>query len=117
ADRVCRIRADDHQVGIRRLERLHDWREVTGLRRRRIALVVDDLVAALLGVFARALAGVDRELGVGKCQRDGRRLRLLRSRDLEESLSEGSLCFWSGWKDREVLRVLELAVHVECKQA
>ena len=99
------------------LDRAHDRREIGGLRRRRIGLVVNDLVAALLGVGAGAFAGVLREFGVRVAQRHRLRLRLLRGRDLEEAFGERALGVLPGRQHREVFRVIELGVHVERKQA
>src|ERR1700731_572917 len=61
-NRVEWIRADYEQVRIARLDGAHDRREVD--RRRRIALVVDDLESGILGVFTRAFAGILSEFRV-----------------------------------------------------
>jgi hypothetical protein len=115
ADRVERIRADRHDVRIGRLDRAHDRREIGGGRR--IAAVIDDLEAELLGVLARALAGVVGELGVG---RDQRRRSVgfgfcAAAVSKKPSVNDG---FGSGpGRDhREELVVLELGVHREAEQ-
>ena len=110
-----RIGADDDDVGIGRLDGAHDRREVG--RRRRIALVVDDLEAGRLGVLARAVGGVAREFLVGGDDRDGLRLRVLRHRDVEEALGEGGLRVRPRRDHREIVRVVELGVHREPEQA
>ena len=84
---------------------------------RRIGLVVDDIEAELLRVVTRALAGIAREFGVLGRQRDGLRLRILRRRDLEKALGERQLRCRPGRQHREVVRIVELAVHTEREQA
>ncbi len=89
SDRIERIGADDEEIGICRLHRAHDGREVGRIRR--IVLVVEDFQAGSLGVFTRALAGVAPELGIGRRQRNALRLGILRERNLEKSIGESGL--------------------------
>ena len=87
ADRAQRIGADDDEIGVGRLQRAHDRREVR--RARRILPVVDDLQIELLGVLAGAFARVVGKLRVLGGKRDRGRLRVLLKRDLIEALGEG----------------------------
>ena len=114
-DRTERIRADDHDVRIGRLYRTDDGRVVR--RGRRIFPVIDDLHIELLCVLARAVAGVVGELGILDHQRDRRWLWILLLGDLEDAFGEGRLGLRTRWQHREVFRIFELVVHIECKQA
>jgi hypothetical protein len=114
ADRVERVGADRHDVRIGGLDRAHDRGEIGGGRR--IAAVIDHLEAELRRVGARALAGVVGELRVSRDERDGRRLRILRRRGLEEAEGERGLRVRTRGDHGEELRILELGVHREPEQ-
>src|SRR5262245_40103946 len=68
-------------------------------------------------MFTRAVTGVAGELGILGRERDGRRLRILRTGNLEESIRESRLWPWPGRQHREIFRIFELGVCVERKQA
>ena len=88
ADGVGRIGADQHEIGIGRLDRADD-RRVVG-RGRRVGLVIDDLQPGLLRQHARAVHRVVRELRIGADHRQRLRLRVLRHRGGEEALRRSS---------------------------
>ena len=111
---IRRIGAHHHDIRVGRLDRPHDRREI-GLRRR-IAAVVDDAQAERLGVFARAVGGVARELLVGGDDRHRLRLRALLHRDVEEALGEGGLRVRPRRDHHEIVRVVELGVDREAEQ-
>jgi len=93
----------------------HDRREVD--RRRRIALVVDDLESGILGVFTRAFAGILSEFRVRIGKRDCLRLGILRFRHFEEAARERRLWGRPVGNHGEVLVVLELVVDAGAEQA
>jgi hypothetical protein len=84
---------------------------------RRVALVVEDLEAGILGVFARAFAGILSEFGVRVGQRDRLRLGILRFGHLEEAARESWLRGRPVGDHGEVLVVLELVVDAGAEQA
>ena len=115
ADRAERIGANNDEVGVGRLQRANDRREVG--RAGWEGLVVDNLESERLGVFASAFASVARELSVLGRQCDGLRLRILCRRNLEETLGERFPRLRPGRQHGEVFRVVKLGVYVEGKEA
>ena len=114
ADRVRRVGADIDHVRLARLDGADDRREVGGLRM--IAAVIDDLETVILGVDARALDRVLRELGIGADQRDRLRLGILRHCQLEEAARPVGDRLRPGRQDLEIAVVVELVVHRETEQ-
>ena len=104
-----------HHLGLGRLHRANDRREID--RGRRIGAVVDDIDAGPLRVLARALGGLMLELGVGGDDGDRLRLRLLRRCQIEIALGEGLHRLGAERQHREVFRIVELVVRPERKQS
>src|SRR5438093_10617972 len=77
------IGADDNEIRIRLRNRPHHRREVGGCRW--ISAVIDDGEAGCLDILARAFAGIQAELRVGRHDRDSLRLRILPQRQVDEA--------------------------------
>ena len=116
ADGIGRIRSDEHQIRRGRLNRADNRRVI--LRRWGIGLVVDDFEFGACRQRARAINGIAGELGIGSDQSDGLGPGIHRGRDLEEWFRQGFLGMCSaGGNDREIIRVVELTVHIQTKHS
>src|SRR5262249_40557382 len=98
-----------NDVGIERIYRPHDRREVG--RRRRIVSVGYDLEATdFLDCLTCTVGGVLGEFGISSDNRDGLWAGLGLSREFEEPASKGLLRLRPCRQHREVLIVMELSV-------
>src|SRR5262249_25806401 len=79
-------------------------------------LVIDDLEAVLLQLFAGAVGGAACELGVGRKDRDGLRLRTLRCSDFEKSPRKGVHAVRPNRNHREILRIVEVPVDADSRE-
>ncbi len=110
---VDRIRGDEHQVGLLRLDGAHDRAEIDRIGR--ILVVVDDLEAKSLGVGARAFQRVIGKLDVRAHQRDGLGARVELGGDLEKAQADRRFAVRPVGHGLEEFAVVELVVHCQRK--
>ncbi len=112
--RVGRVRREEDDIRIGRLDGAHYGREVDGVGW--VALVVDHLEPGALGLRARAFQRQRRILGVGTDQRDGLRLGIECHRRVEEPLRPADRRLRACRHDLEITVVVEFRVDVETEQ-
>ncbi|HEY7663706.1 MAG TPA: hypothetical protein VH934_11340 [Xanthobacteraceae bacterium] len=110
-----RVGAGEHEIGIGGLHGAHDRHHVG--RSRRVALVVDNLETAGLGVLASAIARGFAELSVRRDERHRLRPRRLHAGDLEPAAGKRQGALVPARHHRKISGVVELAIDVHAEHA